>query len=111
MRRPEIFLFFYDTSKGLDYDLYNRLRIEAEYLYIYSPREWIEKKHCLNLLLRKLTILTSVLTLLRFEPTVERVRNCARAATGQTGIPLPSRITSSLWQPGWMWCGVRQCPR
>lgn len=32
MRRPETFPVFYTAANGLDYDLYSRLEVEAEYL-------------------------------------------------------------------------------
>jgi hypothetical protein len=42
MRRPEIFPLFYTKANGFDYDLYNRLEIEAEYFQMDDLREWIK---------------------------------------------------------------------
>jgi hypothetical protein len=44
MRRPSVFPLFYDTAKGFDYDLYNRLEAEAEYFQVDALRDWIKGK-------------------------------------------------------------------
>jgi len=42
MRRPEVFPLFYSRADGIDYDLYNRLEIEACYFQIKSLHDWIK---------------------------------------------------------------------
>jgi hypothetical protein len=48
MRRPEVFPLFYTKANGFDYDLYNRLEIEAEYFQMDELREWIKEKKYLK---------------------------------------------------------------
>lgn len=44
MRRPEVFPLFYDASKGFDYDLYNRLEVEATHFQVWELAKWIAEK-------------------------------------------------------------------
>ncbi|KAF1846513.1 uncharacterized protein K460DRAFT_377721 [Cucurbitaria berberidis CBS 394.84] len=44
MRRPPVFPLFYDKASGFDYDLYNRLAVEAEYFQLDALHEWIKAK-------------------------------------------------------------------
>jgi hypothetical protein len=44
MRRTKVFPLFYDAAKGFDYDLYNKLELEAEYFQIDTLQEWIKNQ-------------------------------------------------------------------
>lgn len=45
MRRPNVFPLFYDKAKGgYDFDLYNRLEVEAEYFQVEGLYEWLSEK-------------------------------------------------------------------
>lgn len=44
MRRPEVFPLFYSKTNGFNYDLYNRLEIEAGYFQITPLHDWIKNK-------------------------------------------------------------------
>ena len=46
MRRPQVYPLFYDRAKGFDYDLYNRLQVEAEYFQMDSLAAWIKANVC-----------------------------------------------------------------
>jgi len=46
MRRPQVYPLFYDRAKGFDYDLYNRLQVEAEYFQMDSLAAWIRAEVC-----------------------------------------------------------------
>jgi hypothetical protein len=48
MRRPEIFPLFYTKANGFDYDLYNRLEVEAEYFQIDTLWNWLREKKYLE---------------------------------------------------------------
>ncbi|KAG9194730.1 hypothetical protein G6011_04765 [Alternaria panax] len=48
MRRPEVFPLFYSKMNGFDYDLYNRLQVEALYFQIDNLYEWIKDKKYLT---------------------------------------------------------------
>ncbi|RAR09354.1 hypothetical protein DDE82_001866 [Stemphylium lycopersici] len=48
MRRPEVFPLFYDASKGFDYDLYNRLEVEATHFQVWELAKWIAEKKYLE---------------------------------------------------------------
>lgn len=48
MRRPEVFPLFYSKIDGFDYDLYNRLGVEAEYFQIGSLHKWVKDKKYLQ---------------------------------------------------------------
>jgi hypothetical protein len=53
MRRPEVFPLFYTKANGFDYDLYNRLEIEAEYFQMEELREWIKEKKYLKAVVKQ----------------------------------------------------------
>jgi hypothetical protein len=48
MRRPEIFPLYYTKTHGYDYDLYNRLEVEAKYFEIDELYMWIKEKKYLE---------------------------------------------------------------
>jgi hypothetical protein len=48
MRRPAVFPLFYTKANGFDYDLYNRLEVEAEYFQIDELCDWIREKKYLK---------------------------------------------------------------
>jgi len=50
MRRPQVYPLFYDRAKGFDYDLYNRLQVEAEYFQMDSLATWIKGEVCVLVL-------------------------------------------------------------
>lgn len=48
MRRPEVFPLFYSKTDGFDYNVYNRLEVEATYFQIDALHEWIAAKKYLK---------------------------------------------------------------
>lgn len=48
MRRPSVFPLFYTKAHGFDYNLYNRLEIEAEYFQMDTLHAWIKEKKYLR---------------------------------------------------------------
>ena len=48
MRRPSVYPLFYNKVTGFDYDLYNRLEIEAEYFQLDGLHTWIQAKKYLQ---------------------------------------------------------------
>ncbi|CAO2654971.1 Nn.00g117040.m01.CDS01 [Neocucurbitaria sp. VM-36] len=48
MRRPSAFPLFYNSATGFDYDLYNRLEVEAEYFQLDALHAWIKEKKYLQ---------------------------------------------------------------
>ncbi|KAH4105903.1 hypothetical protein HBI80_213750 [Parastagonospora nodorum] len=55
MRRPGTFPLFYNTAKGFDYDLYNKLETEAEYFQVDKLHEWIKNKKYLYAVITNIT--------------------------------------------------------
>lgn len=53
MRRPNVFPLFYTKATGFDYDLYNRLEVEAEYFQMGILHAWIKEKKYLNAIITK----------------------------------------------------------
>lgn len=54
MRRPNVFPLFYTKAAGFDFDLYNRLEMEAEYFQIDALQAWIKEKKYLNAIVTNL---------------------------------------------------------
>ncbi|KAF2627139.1 hypothetical protein BU25DRAFT_342232 [Macroventuria anomochaeta] len=48
MRRPEVFPLFYTKTDGFNYNLYNRLAVEAKYFQIDALHDWIKDKRYLS---------------------------------------------------------------
>ncbi|KAF2248606.1 hypothetical protein BU26DRAFT_483471 [Trematosphaeria pertusa] len=48
MRRPNVYPLFWDTAKGFDYDLYNRLEREAFDFRVGKLGDWIKEKQYLK---------------------------------------------------------------
>jgi hypothetical protein len=73
MRRPEIFPLFYDTAKGFNYDLYNKLETEAEYFQIELLHEWIKAKKYTQAIKTKIS--SAAIHNIRNEIQLEAIRN------------------------------------
>lgn len=50
MRRPSVFPIFYTRDSGFNYDLYNRLEVEAEYFQMPVFHAWLKEKKYLKAL-------------------------------------------------------------
>ncbi|KAF2797852.1 hypothetical protein K505DRAFT_297589 [Melanomma pulvis-pyrius CBS 109.77] len=48
LRRPEVFPLFWTPTQGFDYDLYNRLEVEAQHFGIQALEDWIHEKKYLG---------------------------------------------------------------
>lgn len=48
LRRPEVFPLFWSPAQGFDYDLYNRLEVEAQHFGIQALEDWISEKKYLE---------------------------------------------------------------
>ncbi|KAF2708983.1 hypothetical protein K504DRAFT_335722, partial [Pleomassaria siparia CBS 279.74] len=48
LRRQEVFPLFWSKDHGFDYDLYNRLEVEAQHLGVHALETWIKEKKYLE---------------------------------------------------------------
>ncbi|KAH8710027.1 hypothetical protein GQ44DRAFT_588767, partial [Phaeosphaeriaceae sp. PMI808] len=48
MRRPSKFPLFWTKETTLDYALYKKLEVEADYFLLHDLRDWIRKKRYLD---------------------------------------------------------------
>lgn len=99
MRRPQIFPLFYDAAKGFNYDLYNKLEVEAEYFQVDALHKWIKDKKYTQAIKTQITSATlenvkSVMQLqaevskggeIHITPCTRKVYLCPRQITAHRG--------------------------